>query len=111
MVAWCRYWATHIFRKQNGEAESWANKGVRRVAEEGMGVVVFSWKEILGICGFWDGICQVEGLDIGLSVTVHTGLCGWRDIMKRCTLVPKGRGQNTEIRGCQLHIHRESGTR
>ena len=48
-------------RKQNGEADSWANKGVRRVAEEGMGVVVFSWKEILGIGGFWDGICQVEG--------------------------------------------------
>ena len=46
---------THTFREHNKEADLWAGKGARGRAEEWVDTVRITWREVTGICGFWDG--------------------------------------------------------
>ena len=36
----------------------------------------FSWSDVTGICGFWDGTCHTVGCGAGMWVHVFTGALG-----------------------------------
>ena len=48
-------WVTHTSREHDKEADLWAGKGAKGRAEEWVDTTTIAWREVTGVCGFWDG--------------------------------------------------------
>ena len=85
-------WVTHTFREHNKEADLWASKGAKWRAEEWVDTTRITWKEVTGVCGFWDGsfdngrcgrriVLMVLGttrwFPFDKSVALHQGIAPW----------------------------------
>ena len=48
-------WVTHTFHEHNKDADLVAGKGAKERAQEWVDTAHITWREVAGICGFWDG--------------------------------------------------------
>ena len=98
-------WVTHTFRERNKEADLWAGKGARGLAEEWVDTAPITWHEVLSICGLWDGSFDNGKCRSGIVLMTFSVLQRWYPFYKRCGPVPGNSSMDAEMGGC---AHAES---
>ena len=97
-------WVTHTFREHNKEADFWAGKGARERSEEWVDTAHMTWRDVLGICGFWDGCFDIGKCGRCIFLMVFSELHGWFPFNKKCGPVPGNSSMDAEMGGCGMLI-------
>ena len=71
------YWATHIFREHNIEADRWAGYGAKGREAGWVHDSFIDWSEVQGMCVFWHGSCNDDNCGAGIVIFLFTPKTGW----------------------------------
>ena len=61
-------------------------------------------QEVLGICGFWDGMFDNGKCGCGIVLMAFSVLHGWFSFYKKCGPVPGNSSMDAEMGGCGMLI-------
>ena len=68
-------WVTNTFREHNNEeANQWADKGAKGRVEGWVDTTRITWREVTGLCGFWDGSCDNGKCGCGTVIMAYSDL-------------------------------------